>query len=249
MEGSVWTLAFVGLAIFAAGVMRGFSGFGAALFATPALSLVFPPAAIAPVMMGLQVFSGLQTLRTDWPHILWRRVGPLLACSVLVAPFGAWLLVGVPADAGRLAIGVIVLATALLLLSGWRAARAPGPVATALAGGGSGLLNGFSAMGGPPLVAYFLSGHFAASAARASMTFVFLGQNIVSLATIFALDGVPARFLPHLALALPAQVAGILLGQRLFERYGQAHYRRVCILVLGAVALLLIARAAWQLLS
>lgn len=246
---NAWTLAFVALSVFTAGVMRGFSGFGAALFAVPALSMVFPPASVAPVVMGLQVLSGLQTMRGDLPHILWRCAIPLALASVATAMIGAHLLVSTDPTAVRLAMGVIVLATVALLMSGWRFARVPGLVPTALVGACSGLLNGFAAMGGPPLVAYFLGGPFEALAVRATMTMIFTAQSAMSLASIAFMGDLSWHTLLYVAITYPAQAAGIVLGQRLFRKVGGAYYRRVCIIALGVLAVLLIARSAWTLLD
>jgi hypothetical protein len=244
-----WTWIFIGLAMFGSGVMRGFSGFGAALFAVPAMSMAFPPAFVAPVVMGLQVLAGAQTLRGDWAQILWRCGLPLAISSVAATFIGARLLVDTDPHAVRLAIGLIVLATVGLLLTGWRFARMPGSAPTVLVGACSGLLNGFSAMGGPPLVVYFLSGPFAIAASRATMNLIFTVQSTGSMISIAALGGLTRDILVATALAYPAQAAGIAVGHRLFLKVGNAYYRRVCILALGILSVLLIIRSVWSMLA
>ncbi|HEY0296984.1 MAG TPA: sulfite exporter TauE/SafE family protein [Bordetella sp.] len=244
-----WTLAFAGLAILASGTMRGFSGFGAALFGMPALSMVFAPALAAPIMTGLQILSSLQTVRHDRPHILWRQAIILSLVSSLAALAGARLLVAVDPSTSRLVMGCIVLATVVFLASGWRYSGQPRLGLTLSVGACSGLGNGFAAMGGPPLIAYFLGGPFSALAARATMTVIFAVQSTVSLLTLAALGSVSMRTLLYMAATYPLQAAGILLGQRLFLRHGDTHYRRVCVLILALLALLLIGRSAWSMLA
>jgi uncharacterized membrane protein YfcA len=244
-----WALAFGGLAMLAAGAMRGFSGFGAAMLGMPALSMVFPPALAAPIMTSIQMLSSLQTVRPDRPHILWRQALILAAVSGLAALVGAQLLVAANPSVSRLIMGCIVLAAVVILASGWRYQGQPRLGLTLSAGVCSGLGNGFSAIGGPPLVAYFLGGPFSPLCARATMTVIFGVQSAVSLLTLTAMGKVSAQTLLFVLIAYPLQAIGIVLGRRLFLRHGDSHYRRVCILILALMALLLIARSAWDMLA
>ena len=241
-----WALAFAGLAMLAAGTMRGFSGFGLAMLGMPALSMAFPPALAAPIMTGMQVLSTLQTVRADRPHILWRQALVLAAVSGLAALVGARLLVAADPSVSRLIMGCIVLAAVVILASGWRYHHPPRLGLTLSVGACSGLGNGFAAIGGPPLVAYFLGGPFSPLSARATMTVIFGVQSAVSLLTLSAMGNVSVHTLLFVLIAYPLQAVGIVLGRRLFLRHGDSHYRRVCILILALMALLLIARSAWD---
>lgn len=244
-----WTLAFAGVAMLASGMMRGFSGFGLAMLGMPALSMVFPPALAAPIMTGMQVLSSLQTVGADRPHVLWRQALILASVSGLAALVGARLLVAASPSVSRLAMGCIVLAAVAVLASGWRYRGQPRLGLTLSAGTFSGLGNGFAAIGGPPLVAYFLGGPFSPLNARATMTIIFGAQSAVSLLALAAMGNVSVHTLLFMLVAYPLQAAGIVLGRRLFLRHGDSHYRRVCILILALMALLLIARSAWDMLA
>lgn len=244
-----WTLAFAAVSILASGMMRGFSGFGAALFGMPALSMVFPPVLAAPIMTGLQVLSSLQTVRADKDHILGRQAIILSVVSALAALVGAKLLFAANPAASRLIMGVIVLATVMFLASGWRYRRQPNLAFTLAIGTCSGLGNGFAAMGGPPLIAYFLSGPFSARNARATMTVIFGVQSLVSMLTLAALGTVSMSTLLYIAATYPLLAVGIVLGQRLFMKHGDSHYRRVCVLILTGLAMVLIIRSVWSLLA
>jgi len=58
--------------------LRGFTGFGLAVALVPLLALVMTPQQAVPIVLVLQVAAGLQSLRSDWPHIDWRSIGLLL---------------------------------------------------------------------------------------------------------------------------------------------------------------------------
>ena len=57
------TLLIALLGVFAASVLRGFTGFGFGLAAVPLLSLVLPPAQVVPFVVVLQVVVGTGGLR------------------------------------------------------------------------------------------------------------------------------------------------------------------------------------------
>lgn len=234
------------IAVFLSGVLRGFSGFGSSLFSVPILSLMFAPSAVAPVMMGVQLLTGLQTLRSDRHFILWSCVTPLAIASSLTVMGGAVALISFDADRTRLIMGVIVAIAVIILMSGWRYHRAPRAGVSLVVGAFSGFLNGFSAMGGPPLVAFFLGGPFTPAAARSSMTFVFMVQGAASLACIAALGGLSAGTFLMMAAIFPLMAIGTVAGGWLFRVIGITHYRYISIGSLLVLAISLLVRAGWS---
>lgn len=229
------------LSVLVSGVLRGFTGFGSALFSVPVLSMMFAPAQAAPVVMGLQILSGFQTLRGDWTDIDAKSAAPLCLAGSLFSAVGAGLLVNLSPGVVKLVMGVIVLCAVVFLLFGWRFSRRPGFIATSAVGAASGVLNGFSAMGGPPLIVYFLGGPFSARAARATMTFVFMVQGAVSLATVAWLGGVTAATIACTVALFPVLAIGTWLGVHAFKRASPPVYRGVAIITLTILALFLIA--------
>jgi uncharacterized membrane protein YfcA len=58
------TLLVAVFGVFAAAVLRGFTGFGFGMAAVPLLSLALPPAKVVPLVVVLQVIVGVAGLRT-----------------------------------------------------------------------------------------------------------------------------------------------------------------------------------------
>ena len=81
----------------------------------------------------------------------------LTAGAILGAPFGVLALAWLPANIMRLLIGGVLLAAVLLLWRGYKFERTPPTGAQIGLGLFSGLLNGSTAMGGPPVILYFLA--------------------------------------------------------------------------------------------
>lgn len=102
---------------------------------------MFAPSDVAPIMMGVQILSGLQTFSSDRHFIDWSCVTPMALASSVTAIIGVLALIKVDTDQVRLVMSLIVSATVVILVSGWRYHRAP-HVGTSLGvGATSGLLN------------------------------------------------------------------------------------------------------------
>ncbi len=228
---------------FAAGALRGFTGFGFALMAVPALALVMAPAAAVPCALLLQTVAGAQLLPKLWRKVDWASLRPLLLGAAAGSPFGVFLLSALPADPMRAAIGVVVLLAVLAL---WRAPglkAMPPPGATLAVGWLSGLLNGATAMGGPPVIALYLASPGGVAIGRASLIAFFFFGSLVSIAFAAAAGLFSLPSLVFGAVMFLPMTVGNLLGDRAFDLAGAAHYRRVALYVLLAVGLLAVGRA------
>lgn len=222
--------------VFISGILRGFTGFGFSLFSVPILSILISPSIAIPTLMGLQVFSGLLTFRSDLPHIAWSSVIPVLASSLLTIGIGAVLLTYLPTNTIRIAIGLIVLIAVAALMTGFRLSRIPGPSLKLLTGATSGLLNGMVAMGGPPLAIYFLSGPFTSKTSRASMAFLFMFMGAMSLGITGLLSEITTTTWITIPLLLTPLVAGTWVGTKLFKRTSEQAYRQATFAILIVVA-------------
>jgi uncharacterized membrane protein YfcA len=221
----------------AAGTVRGFSGFGAAMVMTPAFSALYGPPIGISLCLLLEIAVALPLLPRAIKYVDWHRIGVLLLAAVVGAPLGNLVLTQVAPEPMRWAISAIVLGAVALLASGWRFRGRPQPATTLAAGGMSGFLNGLSGMAGPPIIFYYLAGDETAERVRANLTTYFIFVDVVTLGVFSGRDligwntGVLALWL------VPAVVAGGLLGQRLFPLASEKFYRRLALFLLVAVAI------------
>jgi hypothetical protein len=240
-EFSPATFAFAVAAVFLAAILRGFTGFGFALMAVPALALVLPPAEVVPCTLLMPLVAGLDTLRKAWRQADWPSLKPLLLGALAVTPVGVYVLSILPVAFMRAGIGIIVLLAALLFWRGPRFKLAPSRLLSLGVGGLSGFLTGGTAMGGPPVILYYMALPAGLAVGRASL-FVFFTCTTVATVAVQATGGlITARALVVAALLLPAVIIGNTLGDRGFDRAGAATYRRVALgslAVAGAAALL-----------
>ena len=229
--------------MFLAAIVRGFSGFGFGMLTITSMSLVLAPATVVPAMFVLEVAAGIHLLPSIWRHVHWRSIGIIVVTSIACTPMGVYLLANVPAEPMKIAIAIVVFATAAALLSGLQMRRMPTTMETAATGAASGVLNGAFGMGGPPIILFFLGSSIALQAGRASIIAAFLAMDFAALPTLYGF-GLFTREAVMLALvSLPALVVGVFLGSRLVGRVEERAARRAVLLLLMGMAVAIGARS------
>jgi hypothetical protein len=87
---SLMSLIALGLVmIFAAGLIRGFTGFGLSIAAVPLLSLILPPSQAIPIVLLLQLLVSLSGLRASLQICNWPAIRTLAIGAVIATPLGA----------------------------------------------------------------------------------------------------------------------------------------------------------------
>lgn len=235
--------AYVFLAVFAAGIVRGATGFGFSMIMIVLLTLFFPPAQVAPVILFWEVIASIGHLPFVYRQVDWKALR-LLALGVLVGtPFGVYCLVAVPVDAMRLTINAVVFVLTAMLFFGLRPGKALTLPQTAVVGVLSGVLNGASANGGPPIILFFLSSPVGAAVGRASLIAFFLFTDV--LASLFCWQqGLISSdtFVFAAVFALP-MFGGMWIGTRWFARVDEQHFRRIVMALLMVISVAGLIRA------
>ena len=162
------------LAVFGAGIIRGYSGFGFAMVAVTSMSLVLPPAQVVPTVLILEVLASMRLVPQVRKDIDWYSLRWLLFGSLVGIPFGVYLLVNVPPASMRISISLMVFSASILLLRGFAWKRMPGIILILITGLACGMLNGAAAIGGPPVILFYLSSPAGVTTSRASIIAYFL---------------------------------------------------------------------------
>lgn len=239
----ITTLLIVLFGVFAAAILRGFTGFGFGLAAVPLLSLALPPAQVVPFVVVLQVVVGLGGLRGAWRSCDWRSVGYLTPGLVLGIPMGIAILRLFPPNPVRLAIGLVIAASVVLLWFGVRLPPRPSRLTTASVGLVSGVISGLASMGGPPIVVYLIALGHGASVVRATSMIFFMLSGMVSMVPLSITGLITRDVLVWTAVSVPILFVGSSLGTCGFHRAKPHHHRNLALIVLSALSAILIARA------
>lgn len=239
-----FTGAQIALAVFAtlgAAFIRGLTGFGFGILLVPVLALTLTP---VEAVLAINIMAGLLAL-TELRMIVRSAEGSAIVIGALVvvgtAP-GLYLLSLTPPDAARLLIALVALSAFIAVMLPQRGAEQPGALATGATGISAGLLTGFAAMPGPPVVPYYVGRAIDRKVAKASMVGVFGVASVAGIASGAAL-GVLTSDLALLGLSLfPLVLLGNWLGALAFGKVSDTLWRSVVGVVLGAAALAALVR-------
>ena len=235
-------LAWMALAIFVAGFVRGYSGFGFSAMLIAASSVVTNPLNFVAVVVILETVMSLQSFRQAGPDVDWRRVGWLLAGAALGLPVGLWAMTAITEDTARAVIAGYVLVMCGVLWAGWRLkseVRGPG---NGLAGLVSGLANA-PGMGGLPIAAFFAAQPMSPAVFRATLIAYFPLLDLYS-APLYWWAGLVSWDTLWAALwALPLTILGNWMGGRHFFGTDPQDFRRFAIILLAGLAVLGLVKA------
>lgn len=229
-----WALAAAALA----GVVRGFSGFGAALIFVPLGGALYGPKVAVLILWVIDAVATAPYLPYHFRRAHWREIVPLIIGSTIALPLGVWILVHVDPVPLRWAVCCVVLASTLGLASGWRYQRQSTTGLSLTVGGVAGLSNGAVGIGGPPLVLFWLGGQANSAQTRSNIFTYFALSGVITL-ILYLWQGIFT--LPILALGvalLPAYGIPLLIGDRLFRHATENWFRRIAFWICGAAAVM-----------
>ncbi len=231
-----------------AGAVSGLTGFGLALISVPLLLFVYDPRTVVVITAVLSVVINAAVVWDSWRDADRGVVVALLPPAFVGVVAGVEVLRAVDPDYIRLAVGVVVVFSALLLL---REVQLPGARtrwAPVVAGSASGALSTSTGLAGPPIVLLLSSRGFQKRAFRGSSALYFLVLSLATLPILFyrgLLDGGDA---PLTLALIPAAFLGKAIGTAMLKRISEKTFR---VFTLGVVILtgtLGVATAAWALL-
>lgn len=230
-------LAFLAVSAVLAGMVRGFTGFGAGLVFLPLAAIVTDPITALVALLVMEFFGPLPILRGAWRQAHSRDALRLGLGAAVALPFGVWVLTLLDPAIFRLAVSVIALAMLAMLLGGF---RYTGPMRGGLiyaTGGLCGFLAGSTGLPGPPAILLYMARPLPAAVVRATLLIFLVITMLLMMASlaVAGLMGLPALML-GLGLALPSML-GNLLGAWLFDPAREGLYRVASYLLIAGAAL------------
>jgi uncharacterized membrane protein YfcA len=226
-------LAIAAVAVLAAGLIRGFAGFGSAMVNAPVLSLLWGPTIGVPVAALVEFVPAIQLTPRAIPIAHWRTIWIMGIPALVLIPAGLWLLITLPNEVARRFVAAVVLGLVAIMWSGWHY-RGQRTVALSLGVGAlSGLLSGTTGVGGPPVILYLMSGNDETTVVRANMI-GFFTIVLIGMAVTFAIGGLfgPMVLWRTALMAVPF-IIGIFVGARLFPLASQRTFRNIALTFLG----------------
>ena len=224
-------IAVSAVAVFAAALVQGVTGFGFVIVAAPVLTIYLAPTLVVPVMLLQSVALNAAIMIGAYRWINLRRVWALVLAGAAMTPVGAALLIGLDAAIIRVLIGVVVGATAVGMLLGVQRTASKELLASVPVGAASGVLGGLAGLSGAPVVLFFTNQSVDPKESRANLVLYFQVLNLVALPS-FAVGGILTRDVFVLSLELlPGALVGVGAGIWLASRVAVAVFRRISLFI------------------
>ena len=238
-EALAWPdLWFLALGALAAGIVRGFAGFGTAMIYLPVAAQVLGPFEALTTLMVKDVIVPLmhvpRALRDGHPKDVLR----LGAGALVTVPLGVLVLSLVEPVVFRWAVSLVALALLLMLIAGVRYRGTLTPPLIYATGGLGGFLTGSVGIPGPPVIMLYMASTLPASAVRANNMLYLIVADLILLG-VLAWNGflVASALLLGVLMIVPYSL-GNMVGAALFRPGNEKLYRSVAYVVIAGSALI-----------
>jgi len=234
----------LGLICFAAGVIRGFSGFALSAVVMAAAALIIPPVQLIPMLLILEMAASLLMIRQGFAQADKRISFGLALGSAVGLPLGLLLTLSISPDASRLVALALIIALAVAQLARIRMAFLATNAGLASAGIASGVTAGLSGAGGMVVALYVLAQDIAAGRMRASLVLYLMVSVLLAMVTHVIVGTLDAQALVRgLVFAVPSTL-GVMVGRICFVPKWERYYKPFCLCLLIALAVFGVARLA-----
>jgi uncharacterized membrane protein YfcA len=226
------------IAVFAAGVIKGLTGFGFSLVCVPVLVVLLGPRTGVPVIILLNATANIAMFPIVRRAVHLRRIVPLIAAGIAAVPLGMLLLLRLDPQTVELVAGFAAILFAFAFLAGFQRPVSNEKWGFAVAGLISGTSNGLISTGGPPAVLFLTNQGVPKQTFRASLVTYFLFLNLASI-PMFLAGGLLSVRVARLALMLvPAMFLGAFAGSKLLHRMPERTFRLTALVVVMLAGLL-----------
>src|SRR5210317_573411 len=233
---------FFALIIFTASIVRGFNGFGFSAISVSGLSFILPPIEIVPIILLLEVFVSIFMIPYIWNKIDWKFVIQILIGIIIGSPIGLLLLKYLSPQITHLIICLVVIFFSLLLMRGYVNLKINNLFSKIATGTISGVVNGFSTLGGLPVALFLLVTSIQPAVIRGSLAALFFLTDIYAFTLSFfsgIIDMTTIYRVFSIILVLPL---GVYIGDSFFVKAKEATYRKVVFYFLILISLIGILR-------
>ena len=225
------------------------TGFGLALISTPLLLFVYEPRTVIVLTTIFSIFISGAVVLDSWRDAHGRLALALLLPALVGIVVGAEILKTVDPLYIRLAVGVIVVFSALLLLRDVRLPGAGSRWGPVVAGSTSGALSTSTGLAGPPIVLLLAARDLPKHAFRGTSALYFVAMSLVGIVVLSVRGLVEGGDLRLAAILIPAAIVGKAVGTAALKKISEDAFRKISLGVVVFTGSLGVATAAWALFS
>lgn len=230
-------MAWLAAAAFAAGMVRGFSGFGTAMIYLPVAGQLLAPFDAIATLLVMDLVGPLPNIPRAWRDGDRADILRLSAGLLVALPFGIYALTVVEPEVFRYAVSLVALLLLMALVTGLRYHGRLTPPMVYGTGGISGLLMGISGLPGPPVILLYMAGPRPPRVIRANTCVYLLITDVVMLPMLALFGQLSLSAVLIGAAMIVPNLLGNVAGATLFRPEHERLYRSVAYAVIAASAL------------
>ena len=221
LPGIGWLIFTIG----AAGLVRGFTGFGTAMIFVPIGTQFLPAIDVVFLMAATGIVSTLALAPQAWKECDKSEVGTLALAAAVTVPLGLWVMVQVDALVLRWIACTVVGLTLLAVATGWRWNGRLGLPGQLAIGSSAGAVGGMTGLTGPVVIVFYLASSANVRKVRAN-TIIFLALLDIVIVTNIMIGGLADTSALWVVLLLSVPyVITTLIGKALFDPSLEKLYR------------------------
>jgi uncharacterized membrane protein YfcA len=243
------TYILVGIALLVAAFVKGATGLGFPLIATPTVALLLDIRTAITILILPNLFmDSAQVMRGGFPYDVFRRFANLIAPTIIGVFLGTMVLVKLPLWVLNFCLGIMVLifVFANLMKLRFKVSLGAEKILSPLFGFVSGFLNGMTNAAGPTLAIYLYSLKLEKRAFVKSIATVFIVTKISQLVAISTWNLFNWETISLSIQVLLFTLAGFYAGIKAQDRVNQQTFNRGLLVLLFLIGLILIGRALTQ---
>lgn len=226
-----YTAIALAVAVFIAGFVRGFSGFGFSAIVVASMAIIMEPLVIIVMVMIFEICASTFQINHAWQRLDRPQVGRLFIGAIIGMPIGVAFLVAMDIDVVRMAISLLILGLCLVLLSGWSLKKRPGSIGQIMVGVGSGFANS-AAIGGLPVGLFLTAQNAEPARFRANMIGYLFALDIFGISVMAYYGKFSFDIVLTTAAMFPIMFLGVHLGSRQFFSTPPQSFRKLVIILL-----------------
>jgi uncharacterized membrane protein YfcA len=244
-----FTYLLVGAALLLAAFVKGATGLGFPLIATPTVALLLDIRTAVTILILPNLFmDSAQIVRGGFPSEVFRRFAGLIVPTIIGVFLGTTVLVKLPIWILNFCLGIMVL---VFVSSGWlkfelnissRAEKILGPLFGFL----TGFLNGMTNAAGPTLAIYLYSLKLDKRMFVRTIATIFITTKVSQLVAVSTWNLFNWHTISLSGQVLLFTLAGFYAGMKVQDRVNQHMFNRGLMVLLSAIGVVLIARSLTQ---
>jgi uncharacterized protein len=239
----------IGVALLIAAFVKGATGLGFPLIATPTVALLLDIRTAITILILPNLFmDSAQVIRGGFPYDVFRRFASLIAPTIIGVFLGTMVLVKLPLWVLNFCLGVMVLIFVFANVLKLDLTISPGAekILSPLFGFVSGFLNGMTNAAGPTLAIYLYSLKLDKRAFVKTIATIFAITKITQLIAISTWNLFNWATITLSIQVLLFTLAGFYTGMKMQDRVNQQTFNRGLMVLLFVIGLILILRALTQ---